>query len=180
MTLKISLPPQTDQIFKSCPPHLQESGVSGVLDLKGDLTKLDQVESAIRGKQIIFHVATASPTGANARNRALMHNVNVVGTENVLKAAASQGVKKVIFTSSASVVFDGSHLYNCTEERAYPKKFLDYYSQTKMEAERMVLEANGKGGVLTCAIRPSAIFGEGDPLLVRRFVLLLFSNRDHL
>jgi nucleoside-diphosphate-sugar epimerase len=35
-----------------------------------------------------------------------------------------------------------------------------------MEAEKMVRSANGKGGVATVALRPSGIFGEGDPLLV--------------
>ena len=43
---------------------------------------------------------------------------------------------------------------------------MDYYTETKIRGEQMVLEANGKGGLATCALRPSGIFGEGDVLFV--------------
>ena len=52
------------------------------------------------------------------------------------------------------------------ETHPYATKPMDFYTKTKIEGERVVLEANGAGGVATCALRPSGIFGEGDPLFV--------------
>ena len=46
----------------------------------------------------------------------------------------------------------------------------DTYSETKAQGEALVLAANGKSGLVTCAIRPSSIFGPGDRLLVPSLV----------
>lgn len=48
------------------------------------------------------------------------------------------------------------------ESLPYCKRHLDGYTETKEKAERIVLEANGKKGLLTVALRPSGIFGPGD------------------
>ncbi|XP_020269591.1 3beta-hydroxysteroid-dehydrogenase/decarboxylase-like isoform X2 [Asparagus officinalis] len=56
------------------------------------------------------------------------------------------------------------------ESMSYPEKFNDSYSETKAEGERLVINANGKNGLLTCCIRPSSIFGPGDKLLVPSLV----------
>lgn len=63
-------------------------------------------------------------------------------------------------------MFDGRTLSNVDETHPYAVKPMDYYTQTKVIGERLVLAANGKLGVATCALRPSGIFGEGDPLFV--------------
>lgn len=74
--------------------------VDGVTSITGDLTKRDQVSTACSGKDVVFHVATASPTGANATNSALMYNVNVVGT----RWAASFAHVRVLARSPAAAM----------------------------------------------------------------------------
>jgi nucleoside-diphosphate-sugar epimerase len=65
------------------------------------------------------------------------------------------------------VVFEGRTLTMVDESHAYATKPMDYYTQTKIKGEKLVLAANGIGGVATCcALRPSGIFGEADPLFV--------------
>ena len=49
-------------------------------------------------------------------------------------------------------------------------QFNDSYSETKADAERLVMRANGREGLLTCCIRPSSIFGPGDKLMVPSLV----------
>ena len=115
---------------------------------------------------VVFHTATASPTAANAHNHALMRSVNVDGTRNVVEACVAAGVKRLVYTSSASVVFDGRDLVGADESQPYAAKPLDYYTQTKIDGERLALAANGIGGVAVVALRPSGIFGEGDLLTV--------------
>ncbi|CDF34730.1 unnamed protein product [Chondrus crispus] len=95
--------------------------------------------------------------------------VNVEGTKNVIEACKQSGVQRLVYVSSASVVFDGSHMIDVDETKPYPSKFTDFYSKTKADAEKLVLAAN-RESLRTCAIRPSAIFGERDPALVPRLV----------
>lgn len=88
--------------------------------------------------------------------------VNVEGTQTVIAAAVANGVSKLVFTSTAGVTFSGhedmididERLPYVTEETAH-----DTYNYTKALAEKSVLEANGKGGLRTVAIRPAGIFG---------------------
>ncbi len=96
-----------------------------------------------------------------------MQGVNVDGTRNVVDACVKAKVPSLVYTSSASVVFDGTDLFLADEKATpYAAKPLDFYTVTKIEGEKVVLEANGKGGVATCALRPSGIFGEYDLLTV--------------
>jgi len=57
------------------------------------------------------------------------------------------------------VVFSGDDLQNVDERLPYPQVPFDAYSDSKAKAEKFVLEANGKGGLLTVSLRPAGIFG---------------------
>lgn len=114
--------------------------------------------------QVIIH--TASPVFGPGM-ASLYHKVNVEGTRTLLECAGQVGfVKAFVYTSSASVVHDGvSDLVNADE--TYPvlriPQQTEIYSHTKGLADDLVLAANRKyGGMLTVAIRPAGIFGEGD------------------
>jgi sterol-4alpha-carboxylate 3-dehydrogenase (decarboxylating) len=145
---------------------IREAKVPGAITIIGDLRNPQQVEEACKGMEVVFHCATAAPTGAGALNKSLMDGVNVQGTKNIISACQACKVTKLVATSSASVVFDGHTLQMVEETHDYAQKPMDYYTKTKIESEQLVLTANGVGGVATCALRPSGIFGEGDPLFV--------------
>lgn len=134
----------------------------------GDLRSAEQVLAAVKGSDVVFHIATAAPTGENALNIKLMQGVNIDGTRHVIDACVAAGVPRLVYTSSSSVVFEGRPLLNADESTPYAAKPMDYYTQTKILGEQMVLEANGAGGgsLATVALRPAAIFGEGDAVFV--------------
>ncbi|CAK9154723.1 unnamed protein product, partial [Ilex paraguariensis] len=93
------------------------------------------------------------------------------GTKNVIDACVELKVKRLIYTSSPSVVLDGVHgIFNGDESLPYPATHNDFYSTTKAEGEALVIKSNGTNGLLTCCIRPSSIFGPGDKLLVPSLV----------
>jgi len=144
--------------------------VAGVEYIECDLRKPEDVDRGIEGASVVMHTATAAPTGSNAYNHQLMQSVNVDGTRHVIDACVKHGVKALVYTSSASVVFDGKDLFLVDEDIPYAAKPLDFYTITKIEGEKLILDANGKGGVLTCALRPSGIFGEYDQLTVPTIV----------
>lgn len=85
--------------------------------------------------------------------------MNVEGTKAVIAAAAALRIKKLVFTSSAGVVFNGQDIIDVDERLPFPEAPLDAYTESKAKAEELVLEANGKDGLLTVALRPASIFG---------------------
>ncbi|KAJ3407852.1 hypothetical protein HDV05_005244 [Chytridiales sp. JEL 0842] len=126
--------------------------------LTGDLTKPSDVLEATKGKTVVIH--TASPhAGLPAK---IQFAVNVDGTKNVIDACVKNRVRKLVYTSSASVIFNGQSLVNADESVPYCDVHMDAYNESKALAEKAVLDANGKGGLLTTAIRPSGIFGPRD------------------
>ncbi|PHU26687.1 3beta-hydroxysteroid-dehydrogenase/decarboxylase isoform 2 [Capsicum chinense] len=108
---------------------------------------------------------------SSINNNKLHYSVNVQGTENIIDACVELKVKRLIYTSSPSVVFDGvTGIIDGDESLPYPAKHNDSYSATKAEGEALVLKSNGTKGLLTCCIRPSSIFGPADRLLVPSLV----------
>ena len=84
------------------------------------------------GQDVVFHVATAQYFGGEGSNsKNLMHGVNVLGTQNVIDACVIQEVPKLVYTSSASVIFEGKDLVNVDEATPYAAKPMDYYTGTK-------------------------------------------------
>ncbi|KAF4617917.1 hypothetical protein D9613_005909 [Agrocybe pediades] len=127
----------------------------------GDISDQESVASALRKSGTTCIIHTASPH-ATINNPALFHKVNVEGTKAVIAAAVETGVRKLVFTSSAGVVFNGEDIIDGDERLPFPEVPLDAYNDSKAKAEKAVLEANGKGGLLTVALRPAGIFGPGD------------------
>lgn len=138
--------------------------------ITGDLRKAEDVVAAVSGADVVIHVATATPTSENALDKELMDGVNVRGTYNVVEACRHAGVRRLVYTSSASVVFTGHDLDGVDEASTpYAAKPHDHYTATKIEGERIVLAAND-ARLATCALRPSGIFGEGDTVMVPTMV----------
>ncbi|KAM3283718.1 3beta-hydroxysteroid-dehydrogenase/decarboxylase isoform X2 [Capsicum chacoense] len=133
-----------------------------------DLLHKSQVLKACEGAEVVFHMAAPD---SSINNHQLHHSVNVLGTKNIIDACVELKVKRLIYTSSPSVVFDGVHgIINGDESLPYPSKHNDSYSATKAEGEALVIKSNDTKGLLTCCIRPSSIFGPGDRLLVPSLV----------
>lgn len=150
---------------------IRDVALQGVTSIVGDLRNIDDVMQACKGQQVVFHTATAAPSAANSLNEELMYAVNVKGTEHVIAACKANGVTKLVYTSSASVVFEGKDLVGVNEDQPYASRPLDFYTKTKVLGETVVLSANGSSGLFTVALRPSGIFGPGDPLFVPTLVL---------
>ena len=103
----------------------------------------------------IIHTAAGLP----GKSRDLLEKINIRGTDNVIKEAIAHGVKKLVYTSSASVVFEGIDQQNVNETAPYATHHVDDYSDTKSLAERLVLDANGENGLSTVSLRPAGLFG---------------------
>jgi nucleoside-diphosphate-sugar epimerase len=90
---------------------------------------------------------------------------NIAATESVIAACRAAGVRRLVFTSSPSVVAAAHDLRGVDESQPYPAHYSAWYPQTKAAAERVVLAAHG-AGLATIALRPHLVFGPGDTNLV--------------
>ncbi|MCC6523357.1 MAG: NAD-dependent epimerase/dehydratase family protein [Polyangiaceae bacterium] len=142
------------------PPGAAPAGVTLVT---ADLRDPAALERACEGCDVVFHAASRVQTRGHGSEEVAA--INVGGTRNVLAACRSASVARLVYVSSASVVYDGKDIEGGDESLPYPRSFHAPYAATKAQAEREVLEASGQGGVHTCAIRPHVVFGPGD----RRF-----------
>jgi 2-alkyl-3-oxoalkanoate reductase len=140
--------------------ELREWGAEVVL---GSVTDKDVVRRAMRGVEVVHHLAAAFRE-MNVPDT-YYHEVNVGGTRNVLETALAEGVRKVIYCSTCGV--HGNVDHPPAGEDA-PIKPADYYQRTKWEAEPVVREFNQRG-LETVTLRPAAIYGPGDP---ERFYLI--------
>ncbi|MCM2265705.1 MAG: NAD-dependent epimerase/dehydratase family protein [Desulfuromonadales bacterium] len=138
----------------------------GVQQFSGDLGDRGAVVRAARGCELVFHVAAKAGIWGSYRD---FHQANVVGTENVVVACRSNGIGRLVYTSSPSVVFDGSDVEGGDETLPYPPRFEAHYPATKARAEQMALAANSSELAVT-ALRPHLIWGPGDNHLVPRIV----------
>jgi nucleoside-diphosphate-sugar epimerase len=130
------------------------------------MTDKQTVIEAGKGCDIIFHVAGL--TGVWGPYQDYFH-INVTGTESVIHACRENGIRKLVYTSSPSVVFDGRDEENMDESVPYPDSYFNNYQRTKSTAEQMVLAADGDR-LATVALRPHLIWGPGDPHLVGRII----------
>jgi nucleoside-diphosphate-sugar epimerase len=91
----------------------------------------------------------------------------VLGTRALIEGCRNSGVKRVVFTSTPSVVYNGRDLAGADESLSLTTRCPSPYPLTKAIAEREVLAANSSE-FRTVALRPHLIWGVGDPHLIPR------------
>jgi nucleoside-diphosphate-sugar epimerase len=132
--------------------------------VEADLRDHAAVMRACIGVDAVCHAgALSSPWG----KRRDFVAINVGGTRSVIAGCRAAGVRRLVYVSSPSVVFDGRDHYDVTESVAYPRRFASVYSETKKLGEDLVREATG---LETVIVRPKALFGPGDRALLPRIV----------
>jgi 2-alkyl-3-oxoalkanoate reductase len=138
----------------------------GVEQCRGDLSDAKAVLEAVRGCDIVFHVAAKAGIWGGYEQ---YYRANVSGTENVVAACQALKVGRLVYTGSPSVVFDGYDVEGGDESLPYPASYEAHYPHTKAVAEQIVLEANS-AELATVSLRPHLIWGPGDNHLVPRIV----------
>jgi len=140
---------------------LEPVDINGIESHVGDIRDRDSVEKIVAGKDVVFQ--TAAAVWDVRLPESVYLEVNVDGNKNVIEACVSQGIPKLVYTSTLDVVVDGRKPITYGDESLpYPKKLpKDPYSRTKIIAEKMVLEANS-AKLLTCALRPVGMYGPRD------------------
>ena len=145
-------------------PALRQLGVDVVC---ADLSDRDALVRAATGCDAVIHVA--AKTGVWGRY-VDFYKPNVLGTRNVLEAVTVNGIRRLVYTSTPSVIHAGGDVEGIDESAPLATHFETAYPATKAEAERLVLAANG-AQLATVALRPHLIWGPDDPQLTARVLL---------
>jgi dihydroflavonol-4-reductase len=135
-----------------------ELGALGTEPVRGDVLDLDALAAAMRGCDVVYHAA-----GANAfcaRDPSPMFEVNVRGSQNVVRAAARAGVRLVVYTSSAATLGEASGTIG-SEESPHRGWFLSDYERSKFEAEQAVFATARETGVEVVSVNPASVQGPG-------------------
>ncbi|RIK79585.1 MAG: 3-beta hydroxysteroid dehydrogenase [Planctomycetota bacterium] len=155
-------------------PALEALGVEVV---RGDITDAAAVKAACAGIDGVFHVAALPGIGMDWRP---YEQVNLRGTENVLRGCHAHGVSRLVYTSSPSVVFNGRDQHGVDETAPYDFAWMErhraHYSRSKALAEQAVLAASD-ASLKTCALRPHLIWGPRDNHLIPRLIARARSGR---
>jgi 2-alkyl-3-oxoalkanoate reductase len=130
----------------------------------GELGDPDSVDRALAGATAVFHIGAAMSGGWPAHEAA-----TIAGTRNVVEACLKHRVPKMIHVSSLSVIDWAGHPANqpvtesATLEPAPQQR--GYYTQAKLEAERIVRAAAQERGLSVVILRPGQIWSEQSPLI---------------
>ena len=129
----------------------------------GSVTDETLVDELTRGVDRVFHIAAVFRQ-INVPN-AVYQGVNAEGTRAVAEAALRHGVTSFVYCSTQGVHGD---IKSPPGDENSPIEPEDYYQQTKYEGEQHV-QALVKRGLPATILRPTAIYGPGDPA---RFLML--------
>jgi dihydroflavonol-4-reductase len=127
----------------------------------GDLRNYDFLCRALKGCQVVFHVAADYRLWVP--NPVDMYDVNVRGTARFLKAALSARVERIVYTSSvATLGIPANGMPGGEETPVSLDKMIGHYQRSKFLAEAAVRQMAAEDGCPVVIVNPSAPLGPGD------------------
>lgn len=143
----------------------------------GDLTDSKFVNQITQNIDVIVHCAALAAPWGNYQH---FYDANVLSTQNLIDAARRNKVKRIVYISTPSIyqTHSGDQL-NISELDILPKKMINHYAATKLEAENLLKDAFHRG-LETIILRPRAIIGRGDPHILPRIIAAHKAGRLHV
>jgi dihydroflavonol-4-reductase len=151
-----------------------ELAALGAEPVRGDVLDPEALAASMRGCEVVYHAA-----GANAfcvRDPSPMFEVNVHGSQNVVRAAALAGVRRVVYTSSAATLGEASGTIG-SEDSPHRGSFLSDYERSKFEAERAVFATARETGLDVVSVNPASVQGPGRATGSARLLLDYLNGR---
>jgi uronate dehydrogenase len=134
-------------------------------DFEGDLTQIEPLRAAMKGREVVVHLAATSDEAPFVET--LVPN-NVIGVYNVLEAAHLEGVRRVIFASTIQAV-GGNLSADVPFENQAPPRPSTLYGVTKVLGETMGRWYHDKRGLEFIAIRIGAFQPYDSPYFAKQW-----------
>ena len=162
--LSTSEPPTQRHVRCLVQPHLDPSALclsDQVEIIRGDLRSPDAVKAFCRGAEgaTLFHCAGVVHASRFVRE---FLEVNVQGTQNLLRAAEAAGVRQTIALSSNAIAGVNTRRDHRFDEKSPYHPYMGY-GRSKMLMEQVVHEFQSRGKIETVILRPTWFYGPGQP-----------------
>jgi len=136
----------------------------------GDLSDLESLRDFPENCEYIYHIAAFVSDWGKKYD---FFKSNVQATKVLLEASKKYEVKRFVFMSSSTVVWNSSfwsihNLEDINEVYPYPRSYNDAYNESKSSAEKLVLDFYRSDKLETVALRPSNVWGAGDTVILPR------------
>jgi UDP-glucose 4-epimerase len=164
-----------DNRYRCDPETAREvAALEGVEIMEGDVRYAHMVENAMRGIEAVVHLAAVCMNKSIADPTESL-DVNLMGTQNVLDAAARAGVRRIIYASSASVYGDPTSLPMREDDKLAP---ITPYCVAKLAGEQMLDFYARRANLSWLALRFFNVYGPGQPTdAYYTSVVVTFLNR---
>ena len=126
-----------------------------IFEAGGDVLQTDILETALEGADGVFHLAALWLLQCHEFPRAAF-DVNVRGTFNVMEACVKKGVKRLVYSSSASVYGDAVE-EPMTEDHPFNNQ--NFYGATKICGEAMLRPFHHRYGLNYVGLRYMNVYG---------------------
>lgn len=126
-----------------------------VFDIGGDISQTDILEAALNGADGVFHFAALWLLQCHEFPRSAF-DVNVRGTFNVMEACVKKGVKRLVYSSSASVYGDAVRE---PMDEEHPFNNQNFYGATKIAGEAMLRAFHHRYGLNFVGLRYMNVYG---------------------
>ncbi|MCL4821881.1 MAG: NAD-dependent epimerase/dehydratase family protein [Vicinamibacteria bacterium] len=137
---------------------------SGARWVSGDLRDEGALERLVDGVDAVLHVAAVYRTAGHPDS--YYREINVHGTERLLRVSRAARVRRVVHTSTVGIY---GHVAHPPADESFPPAPSDVYQETKAEADALALAFGREHGLEVAVVRPGAIYGPRETRLLKLF-----------
>ena len=142
--------------------------------IKGDVLDKDAVIEACRGVDVVFHLAASVGRQRSIDYPQLDSEINLIGTINVLEGMRANGVKKIVYSSSAAIF---GELQSPEIDENHPQNADSPYGVSKLAAEKMILSYADIYDMTAVCLRYFNIYGVNQRYDLYGNVIPIFAHR---
>ena len=146
-----------DNLSNSSKANIESLIKKGIKFVNEDILDYEKLQKLCTGFDMIVHLAAKSDVVDSVVHPDFTNEVNIVGTENIIKCCIENKIEKLIFASSSAVYEDSKISINETS-KTNP---LSPYGKSKLIAEQKIKEMSKKHGINAISLRMFNVFGKG-------------------
>lgn len=160
-------------------PQDRSYDVCAIKTIKGDILDYEQLLSASKKVDVVVHLAAQISVAESMRDPDKTMRINVVGTQNLLRACRENSIQNFVAASTAAVY--GNQDVMPINEKSKTKP-ISPYGKSKLRMEETIAEFSKKEGLNTVILRLFNVYGHGQSLqyagVITKFVSQIRKNRQ--
>ncbi len=146
-----------DNLSNSSKADIESLLEKGAKFVNEDILDYQKLQKSCIGFDLIIHLAAKSDVAESVIHPEITNEVNVTGTQNVMKCCIENKIKKIIFASSAAVYMDSKKTVN-ENVKTNP---LSPYGKSKQAAEQKIKKISKEFGIHAISLRMFNVYGKG-------------------